>query len=108
MKEIIAEQSVNVEKTGEGYDAVKRGMEESLRSVESISANIDKLDSARVNVVDTVQNLTAIAEENAAGTEETSASVTEVSATIETMAEQAGKLKLVADELEKSVQIFKL
>lgn len=108
VKEIIAEQSVNVEKTGEGYDAVKRGMEESLRSVESISANIDKLDSARVNVVDTVQNLTAIAEENAAGTEETSASVTEVSATIETMAEQAGKLKVVADELEKSVQIFKL
>lgn len=108
VKGIIAEQSINVEKTGEGYQAVQRGMDASLKSVENISHNIESLDEARVRVVDVVQNLTAIAEENAAGTEETSASVTEVSATIQNMAEQAERLKEVADQLERSVQIFKM
>lgn len=108
VKGIIAEQSINVEKTGEGYQAVQRGMDASLKSVENISHDIESLDEARVRVVDVVQNLTAIAEENAAGTEETSASVTEVSATIQNMAEQAERLKEVADQLERSVQIFKM
>ena len=44
---------------------------------EAISKSIGMMDEARINVVDVVQNLTAIAEENAAGTEETSASATD-------------------------------
>ena len=108
VKEIIAEQNLNVEKTSDGFTEVKKGIDNSLEGVKLISQNIGKLDEARVNVVDVVQNLTAIAEENAAGTEETSASVTEVSATIQNMSEQAGKLKEVAGNLEESMQMFKV
>lgn len=108
VKEIIAEQNLNVEKTSDGFTEVKKGIDNSLEGVKLIAQNIGKLDEARVNVVDVVQNLTAIAEENAAGTEETSASVTEVSATIQNMSEQAGKLKEVAGNLEESMQMFKV
>lgn len=108
VKEIIAEQSENVEKTGVGFEAVKKGIDTSIVGVKAISENISKLDEARINVVDVVQNLTAIAEENAAGTEETSASATEVSATVQNMAEEAGKLKEVAKGLERSMEIFKV
>ena len=108
VKNIIAEQSVNVEKTGTGFEEVKKGIDVSLEGVKAISQNMSKLDEARINVVDVVQNLTAIAEENAAGTQETSASTTEVAAIVQNMAEQATSLKGVASEMEKSVNVFKM
>ena len=108
MKEIITKQSDNVEKTGAGFTEVKSGIDTSLISMEAIAKSIDMMDEARINVVDVVQNLTAIAQENAAGTEETSASATEVGAIVQNMAEQAGKLKEVAGELESSMSVFKI
>ncbi|MBQ9136009.1 MAG: methyl-accepting chemotaxis protein [Lachnospiraceae bacterium] len=108
VKSIIAEQSANVEKTGAGFEEVKKGIDISLEGVKSISEDMDKLDEARINVVDVVQNLTAIAEENAAGTQETSASTTEVAAIVQNMAEQANSLKHVAGEMEQSVNVFKM
>lgn len=106
VKEIISMQNANVEKTGDSFAEVKKGIDVSISSVEEISANISKMDAARINVVDIVQNLTAIAEENAASTEETSASVTEVSATIQNMEDQIHMLNKVAKELENSMSDF--
>lgn len=106
VRDIIAEQSANVEKTGTGFADVKTGIDSSIESVEMISSSMEKLDEARVRVVDVVQNLTAIAEENAASTEETSASVTEVTATIENMADQATGLREAAGKLNKSIDVF--
>lgn len=108
VKEIIAKQSANVERTGTGFAEVKSGIDTSLISMEAIAKDIDRMDEARINVVDVVQNLTAIAQENAAGTQETSASATEVGAIVHNMAEQAGKLKEVARELESSMSVFKI
>ena len=108
VKQIITEQSANVEKTGTGFEEVKKGIDISIEGVKAISESMGKLDEARVNVVDVVQNLTAIAEENAAGTEETSASTTEVAAIIQNMAEQATTLKEVAGQMEESVSVFKM
>lgn len=108
VKEIIARQSANVERTGAGFAEVKKGIDTSLENISAISDSISRMDEARVNVVDVVQNLTAIAEENAAGTEETSASATEVGAIVQNMAEQAGKLKEVAGQLENSMDVFKV
>ncbi len=108
VREIIARQSANVERTGAGFAEVKKGIDTSLESISAISNSISRMDEARINVVDVVQNLTAIAEENAAGTEETSASATEVGAIVQNMAEQAGKLKEVAGELESSMNVFKV
>lgn len=106
VRDIIAEQSANVEKTGTGFADVKNGIDVSLEGVEMISRSMGKLDEARIRVVDVVQNLTAIAEENAASTEETSASVTEVTATIENMADQAAGLKETVDKLNQSIKVF--
>ena len=66
----------------------------------------EQLDEARVRVVDVVQNLRAIAEENAASTQETSASVEEVGAIMETINDNARQLHSIADELNCSVKKF--
>ena len=107
VKQIIDAQNEHVEKTGQLFNTVMSGIDESIRGVESIAERTRKLDGARVSVVDVVQNLTAIAEENAASTEETSASAAEVSSIISNVSESAEQLKLVADGLELKMNIFK-
>ncbi len=104
---IINEQSANVEKTGIGFDEVKKGIDSSIASVNMISSSMDKLDDARTKVVDVVSNLTAIAQENAASSQETLASVSEVTATVGNVASQGKELKDVADKLRNSINIFK-
>lgn len=106
VREIIDAQSRNVEKTGSGFSDVKVGIDSSIESVELLTSSIDKLDDARVKVIDVVQNLTAIAEENAASSQETLASVTEVTATVENVSEQAASLKEVSYKLEKNIEKF--
>lgn len=107
VKQIIDAQNEHVEKTGQLFNTVMSGIDESIRGVESIAERTRKLDGARVSVVDVVQNLTAIAEENAASTEETSASAAEVASIISNVSESAEQLKLVADGLELKMNIFK-
>lgn len=106
VRDIIDEQSANVEKTGAGFSDVKAGIDHSIASVELISGSMDKLDEARIQVVDVVQNLTAIADENAASTQETLASVAEVTTSISNIADQATSLKEVSEKLDKSINVF--
>ena len=104
VRDIIDEQSANIEKTGTGFSNVKIGIDHSIASVNMISKSMDKLDDARVKVVDIVQSLTAIADENAASTQETLASVAEVTTSICNISDQATSLKEVADKLDKSIK----
>jgi len=106
--EIMERQSKHVAVTDEKFEEVKHGIEESIEGVKVITEKTKEINEARVNVVDIVQNLTAIAQENAASTEETSASTTEVGNTVAEIAEDSKKLLTIAEELEASVQIFKM
>lgn len=106
VREVIEKQNENVMNTQKAFENVKIGIDHSVVSVRSISEKTAKLDEARVKVVDVVQNLTAIAEENAASTEETSASASELSAIITTIAENAEHLHHIATEFEESVKAF--
>ena len=55
-----------------------------------------------------VQNLTAIAEENAAATEETSASATEVNNIIGNISDKAKDVRSIAENLHDTVEMFKI
>ena len=106
VKVVIEKQDENVQHTGDAFQNVKDGISSSIDGIRTIAAKTKQLDEARVRVVDVVQNLTAIAEENAASTEETSASASEVSAIMGTIAENTGHLNGIAHELEESVKQF--
>ena len=108
VREIMDKQNENVQKTDEAFQIVKEGIDRSMDGVQYIADKTQKLDEARVNVVDIVQNLTAIAEENAAGTQETSASATEFGNMIGDIESETEGLKNVANIIEDSVGIFQL
>jgi len=108
VRDIMTRQNENVKKTDEAFQIVKEGIDRSMDGVKYIADTTAKLDEARVNVVDVVQNLTAIAEENAAGTEETSASATEFGNMIGDIESETEGLKNAANIIEESVGIFTL
>lgn len=106
--EVVRQQDENVALTTKAFENVKQGIDKSINSVDMITKKTEQLDQARVNVVDVVQNLTAIAEENAASTEETSASATEINATIGEITDNAIHLNNISNQLTDSISVFKL
>lgn len=97
-----------MEKTERIFDTVKKGIDLSYSSAMSIGTQTDSLDESRVSIVDIVQNLTAVAEENAASTQETSAAAAEVSSTVADVSSSAENLKQIASSLDEYLQMFKL
>lgn len=108
VKEIMKKQSEHVTITDQMFTQVQIGIDRSIDGVNQIAEKTKQMDEARVSVTDIVQSLTAIAEENAASTQETSASVTEVSGIVTNISDNTEKMKHVANELEQSMEQFKL
>lgn len=108
VKEIIRTQSDHVEQTETAFGELTDDMSRSIDGINNIAQKTSMLDEARANVVDIVQNLTAIAEENAAGTEETSASTAEVTNIVEDISEKSNTLRGVAKQLDEEMNIFKI
>lgn len=108
VKEVIAKQDEDVTNTENAFNAVKDGISKSIDGIRAIAAKTAQLDEARVKVVDVVQNLTAIAQENAASTEETSATVAEVGAIMGNIAGNAEQLYKIANELDESIKQFRI
>lgn len=106
--EIMEVQNKNIHQMGRQFEQLFAAIDKSNRGVGNIADRTKSLDEARVNVVDIVQNLTAIAEENAAGTQETSASVTEVNDIVSQISENVNQLRRIAEELEHRMEIFRL
>lgn len=108
VRKIIREQSGQLAKTDEAFSRIKTGIHDSVEGINQISIKTKRLDEARIEVVDVVHDLIAIAEENAAGAEETSASVTEVTNIVAKISEKADYLRKIAEQLEDEMNIFKL
>jgi len=106
--EIISEQQRKLDETRNKFRDVSRGIETSMTETETIYAQTKECDEARVRVTDVIQNLSAVAQQNAASTEETNAAMQELNATINLLAEAAKDLKEIAEELEKDVSYFQI
>ena len=108
VKEIIAQQTKHIVHTDSAFVEIQKGVEETIEGMKVISGKTLEMDSARKKVIDVVNNLTAIAEENAAATEQTAESVTEITSVVEDIATKAGNLNVIAGELESQISIFHL
>lgn len=85
----------------EAIDLIKSAIEKLNNSSRLIAKNKD-------NLLNHVQNTTAISEENAAGTQEASASVEELSVNIEEISNASEGLSQMAEDLQILIQKFKV
>ena len=108
IKGIIEQQNQDVLATQESFKKVKTGIASSLQGIQSITDRTEQLDAARVQVVDIVSDLSAIAEENAASTEETLACATEANAIIRKIGKEAQNVNSIAIDLKKNIDTIKI
>ena len=108
VKENMDKQMENVSRTDERFEEVLNGITDSLNAINRITVKTEEMDQSRVNVVDTVQNLSAIAEENAASTQESSSSITEINDAMAGIARKAEELKDIANQMEERMKVFKM
>ena len=108
VKEIFKKQSEHVDNTKQAFDEIQKNVEQSIAGMSAIDEKTKQLDHERSGVIDIVQNLSAIAQENAASTEETSASVTEVKAISDQLSEEADSLKNISHIMEQSMAVFQI
>ena len=106
VKEVMNVQSESVSRTNELFATMQNNMNASISSIKTISKHAQIIDKSRLTVVDAVQDLSAIAQENAASTEETSASITEVKELTEYIGERAERLDSVSSDLSEAMKIF--
>ena len=108
VKEIFKKQSEHVDNTKQAFDEIQKNVEQSIAGMSAIDEKTKQLDREKSGVIDIVQNLSAIAQENAASTEETSASVTEVKAISDQLSEEADSLKNISHTMEQSMAVFQI
>ena len=108
VKGVMEQQSENVENTNAEVTQVLEEVEKAIQAIEGVAEKTEQINGTRNNVIDTVQNLSAIAEENAASSQETSASVAEVVNVITGIAQNARDLRTISEHLDESMNVFKL
>ena len=103
VKGVMQRQNTMVEQTQAAFKEVREGIDSSLDNADNIREHANKLDNARVNIVSTVENLSAIAEENAASSQETSSTMSHILSALQVVAKDSDKLNEIAKVLDDSI-----
>lgn len=105
-KSVILEQSRQLSHTEELFSKIYEEIEISRQSVATIYDTVRHMDEERMMVVDVVQNLSGIAESNAAATQQTLSSTELVKDMVKDISSVSERLLAVYKEIEKSVSGF--
>ena len=108
VKEVILKQSEDIHMTNEMFEKVKENITLVDESIGQIGQHTQTIEEKYVGICGVIEDLTAIAEENAASTQETSSSAAEVTEAINKVSSEANALKKVSDKIAKSLSEFKL
>lgn len=108
VRSIVNKQQEKFEQTRYQFANVHTGIDQSREEAEDIRVKTDACDKEKTSVVQIISNLSAVSEENAASAEETATSVQELNTTVSTLAVSAGNLQSLSEDLQRSVEIFKL
>lgn len=108
VRKIVNEQSDRLDETKSKFNDVSKGIHLSINNIEEINKEILVLTETRNSIVDTIQSLSAISEENAAGAQETTASMQELTNSIDHLSSDADKLKSLAESLNQNVAAFEI
>ncbi|PYG87446.1 methyl-accepting chemotaxis protein [Ruminiclostridium sufflavum DSM 19573] len=105
--EVVNEQINAVKETEVLFDTVFSAMGEVVSDIGKTESSVENIMTAKNDVHDIIQNISAVAEQSAATTEEISASTQEQIASAEDLAYQAKELNELAEALNSEILKFK-
>ena len=100
-------QKETLEATMSSITELIKDITEDIREVHLIAKDAKTCEDSKQIVVDSMDGLSAVAEENAAASEETSSAMTELDSTVHTLASTAHDMEQVAAVLMEQMQFFK-
>lgn len=106
VKVIVEQQQRKLDDTKAKFEDVEQGINVCKEETEGIQGQTTLCDESRVKIVDIIQGLSAISEENAASTQETNASMEELHSIISVMADAAGELMVLSEQLDENLKFF--
>lgn len=108
VKHITNNQVEKVGVTKVKYDQIGNAIDRTMEMIEKLNISGKEMDKKKDEIIEIMQNLSAIAEENAAGTQQTSAVTEEQSASMEEIANSSEGLTQLAQELQGIISQFKI
>ena len=104
--ELVEVQKNNLLETVDRFGSVRSGIQTAKDEMQMVMRQADSCRTAGENVSDLMNNLSAIAEENAASTEQTSSSMGELNNGTAALAETATELKNVSQQINADLGNF--
>ena len=104
--EIVSSQNESVNMTNNKFDGIAQALEQMTKIINHINELSDEMANKKEAIMVTIEGLSAVSQQNAAGTEEASASVEEQTASTEEIAHSSEALAKIAVELNEQVSKF--
>jgi methyl-accepting chemotaxis protein len=105
---IVEEQKVSLDNTHNKFQGISEAVEQVKNVVIELNESTENMMGKKTEIINIIENLSAISEENAASTEEASASVEEQTASMAQISEASEELSKLAEEMQKSISKFKI
>jgi len=105
---ISKEQTESVINNKDKYLLIAEAMQESVKAVEKLNTSGVEMEKVKDEILNTIENLSAIAEENAAATQQALASTEEQTASMEEVASSSESLSGLAQNLQSILMKFKI
>ncbi|MCT4606163.1 MAG: methyl-accepting chemotaxis protein [Marinisporobacter sp.] len=106
--EIVKNQVNSVEKTEAKYNEISNAIELAKEDIKKLNASELQMNNKKIEVMDTIQGLSAVSQQNAAGTQEVSASIEEQASSVNNIEISSDHLSKLAQELIVLVSKFKV
>ncbi len=103
---IVDTQANSVKLTEDKFAQIALSIDQVKSIIQKLNASSESMEANKSTILNLMENLSAIAEENAAGTQEASASIEEQTAAIEEIANSSESMAQIAEELRRLIQKF--
>ncbi|MCR5558104.1 MAG: cache domain-containing protein [Butyrivibrio sp.] len=108
VQEAMSNQRSTIHRTIEQVDMLIEDINKSISLTKEIVSNVDRTEKASTSISETITNLSAISQENAASSEETRASMQNLSDTMDVLSQKASGLNDIAKVLDEEMSFFKV
>lgn len=107
MKELAEQEQTDIGNAKESFDILNRIIEENAAIAQMVMDKTKNLEALKLDIINSVSELSAISEENAASNEEVTARVTEIAESVNRISEDTQTVRKVSSDMKELMDYFK-
>lgn len=107
MKELAEQEQTDIGNAKESFDILNHIIEENAAIAQTVMDKTKNLEALKLDIINSVSELSAISEENAASNEEVTARVTEIAESVNRISEDTQTVRKVSSDMKELMDYFK-